>query len=90
MQDCEHTLMSEICLKKHGKMHALGLKVKLYHYYNNSMECPFKIIGCKFRHEDDPKCRFKEKSKWNLCQYKHDIQTTSVSRTYKTNMNKSS
>ena len=62
-------------------MHALGVKVKFRYYHNNSKECPFKKFGCKFRHEDAPTCKFKEKCKWNLCQFKHDIKSTSVSTT---------
>ena len=40
------------------------------HYYNNQKNCPYEDIGCKFKHEWAPDCKFLT-CKNILCQFKH-------------------
>ena len=44
-------------LRKHMSVHATN---KYCHYFNNQKSCPFKLLGCKFKHEESPTCKFKK------------------------------
>ena len=45
--------------------------MKYCHFFNNSKVCPYKLYGCKFKHSDSKNCRYGEKCKKTLCQFKH-------------------
>ena len=65
---CGKTFMLKWRLRKHLNVH---ITEKYCHYFNNQKECPFEVIGCKFRHESSPECRFKQSCENSMCQYKH-------------------
>ena len=74
---CESAFMSELRLKKHIQIHQFNKEVKFCHYYNNSKDCPYEILGCKFKHSDSKACRYGEQCNKSLCQFKHASQNTS-------------
>ena len=58
-------------LGKHMKQHEQS-NVRYCSFYNNNQFCEYEEIGCMFRHEHAPKCKFSGKCRINLCQFKHD------------------
>ena len=58
-------------LAKHITMHQNEKILRKCHFYNNSKDCPFEEIGCKFLHEKSKECKFKSKCKLDKCQYRH-------------------
>ena len=47
---CGKTFHMKWRLEKHKMAHA-SLNVKFCHYFNNSKSCPYKEVGCMFKHE---------------------------------------
>ena len=47
-EKCDKTFVLRWRLRKHLSGHET--KIKCY-YFNNGKDCPFEMIGCKFRHE---------------------------------------
>ena len=45
--------------------------MKFCHYFNNDKECPFETLGCMFKHQDAPQCKYSDKCLKTLCQFKH-------------------
>ena len=39
-------------------------------------------FGCKFKHEQSTECKFKERSKNNLCQYRHRLKSNAKETTF--------
>ena len=69
---CDMDFMLKWRLDKHISLHQENLgAVRFCHYYNNSKDCPFFELGCMFKHEDAPQCKFSDSCSKNLCQYKH-------------------
>ena len=44
--------MSKFRLEKHKQMH-LNVAIKTCHYFKRNKPCPYEILGCKFRHEEE-------------------------------------
>ena len=55
--------------EKHTRDH--GEDIKFCHYFNNDKPCPYDKIGCKFKHEISPECRYNLKCTFKLCQFTH-------------------
>ena len=66
---CEKEFVVKWRLDKHVLSHTQNNKY--CHCFNNGTICPFQNIGCKFRHEDAPPCRFQSRCNFNLCQFQH-------------------
>ena len=68
--ECDSSFLLQWRLKEHIKTHS-QLQVRICHYFNNNSECPFNQVGCKFKHIEARLCKFREKCKVKLCQYRH-------------------
>ena len=66
----EKTFMFEWRLRKHKFMHQSVTGTKC-HYYNNSKDCPYEEVGCKFKHIPTPQFKFGKTCGRRLCQFKH-------------------
>ena len=66
---CDKEFVLNWKLKKHMSVHGTN---KYCHYYNNQKNCPFELLGCKFKHEESPLCKFTSCSN-PLCQFKHEM-----------------
>ena len=73
---CEKSFVTEWRLKKHMQMH--DKQTKFCHYFNNGKICRFEELGCKFRHADSKECRFMEKCRKKLCEFKHSFKSQST------------
>ena len=60
-------------LNSHMKMHNSEIrdKIRKCHFFNNKKECPFQVIGCKFRHEEAANCKYRDQCKFEKCQFRH-------------------
>ena len=56
-------------MEKHTSDHRVD--IKFCHYFNNDKPCPYDKVGCKFKHETAPECRFNLKCTFKLCQFTH-------------------
>ena len=56
-------------MEKHTSDHMVD--IKFCHYFNNDKPCPYDKIGCKFKHEISPECRYNLKCTFKLCQFTH-------------------
>ena len=56
-------------MEKHTSDHRVD--IKSCHYFNNDKPCPYDKVGCKFKHETAPECRFNLKCTFKLCQFTH-------------------
>ena len=56
-------------MEKHTSDHRAD--IKFCHYYNNDKPCPYDKVGCKFKHENAPECRFNLRCTFKLCQFTH-------------------
>ena len=56
-------------IEKHTSDHRV--EIKFCHYYNSDKPCPYDKVGCKFKHENAPECRFNLKCTFKLCQFTH-------------------
>ena len=70
-EKCEMTFVFKWRLEKHTKMHKENKNNKFCHYFSNGKNCPFSYLGCMFKHEDAPKCKYNDKCNRMLCQFKH-------------------
>ena len=68
---CEATFMFKWKLDKHSISHQERRKTRTCHYYNNGKHCPFSYHGCKFLHEEADNCKYADKCKKVMCQFKH-------------------
>ena len=72
--DCEHcdeSFYTNWRLKKHERNHD-ELNKKFCHYFNNFKKCPYKEIGCKFKHAESEQCKYQNLCKNRLCQFRHE------------------
>ena len=70
-ESCNKTFVLKWRLKKHQSMHIENKpSMRFCHYHNNDKICPFADIGCMFRHEIAPPCKYQKCFK-RLCQFKH-------------------
>ena len=67
---CDKNFVVEWRMKKHLEMH--NRNTKFCHFYNNDKNCTYEKVGCKFRHEDSPKCKYDDKCNRKLCQFQHN------------------
>ena len=67
---CDGSFYTKWRLEKHVKTHDEP-NVKFCHYFNNFKKCPFKELGCKFRHAESQQCKFQTNCTNRLCQYRH-------------------
>ena len=70
-ETCEQTFYTEWRLSKHQESHRVDDK-KYCHYFNNLKKCPFEEFGCKFEHNESEICRFQERCRNALCQFRHN------------------
>ena len=49
---CDKSFVLEWRHKKHVAMHTTT-NVKVCHFFKNSINCPYELIGCMFKHEDE-------------------------------------
>ena len=72
-KDCGKAFYFKWRLSMHMKMHTSESKdnIRKCHFFNNQKQCPFELIGCKFRHEESVKCIFKDQCKFDKCQFRH-------------------
>ena len=56
--ECEKKFYLKWRFSQHMKVHSSS-KVKHCHYFNNGKTCPFKEVGCKFKHTNSIECRNK-------------------------------
>jgi hypothetical protein len=68
---CKKKFVTNWRLRKHMTNHSVKVK-KYCHYFNNSKECPFEDLGCKFLHILSGKCKYSQICDNNLCSYQHD------------------
>ena len=66
---CDKTFVMNWRLRKHEEGH--NKQTKMCHYFNNNRSCPYENVGCMFMHEESLPCKFGEKCKIKLCQYRH-------------------
>ena len=59
-------------MQKHIASHKS--KVKFCHFFNNDKICQYVRLGCKFKHEKAPICKFDRLCRRQLCQYAHRLQ----------------
>ena len=70
---CEMSFVLNWRLQKHIDIHEEKKMEnrKFCHYFNNEKECPFATLGCMFKHENAPHCKYSEKCLKTSCQFKH-------------------
>ena len=68
---CDKEFVVKWRLDKHFKTHSENNKY--CHYFNNGKSCPYENIGCKFKHEDAPLCRYLSRCRLKVCQFQHSI-----------------
>ena len=54
---CDQKFHLKWRLIKHEERHK-NVDSKFCHYFNNSKICPFQELGCMFRHESSPHCKY--------------------------------
>ena len=64
---CGKSFVLKWRLEKHKNVHTTN---KFCHYFNNQKFCPYEAIGCKFKHERAPICKFSNCLN-TLCQFEH-------------------
>ena len=74
-EHCDETFYTNWRLKKHIKSHAEGNR-KFCHYYNNFKKCPYKELGCMLKHAKSEECKYQDKCKKKLCQFRHQISNS--------------
>ena len=70
-EDCGKKFVFEWRMKKHKTLHEESASIKYCHYFNNKIECPYKKIGCMFRHNQSRKCKFGKHCHIQLFQFQH-------------------
>ena len=70
-QQCEKTFYFKWRLQSHNKIHDKESSIRKCHFFNNNLQCPFEEIGCKFLHEESLHCKYKDKCKFDKCQFRH-------------------
>ena len=68
---CNKTFMKKWRLEKHASLHKDEINHRKCHFFNNSKTCPYEIIGCKFLHSESAVCKFGNKCKKVMCQFRH-------------------
>ena len=74
-ETCDESFFTKWRLKKHERSHDEP-NIKFCHYYNNFKKCPYKEIGCKFRHVESEQCKYQKECKNRLCQFRHQRDST--------------
>ena len=71
---CEMRFVLKWRLQKHAGIHEEKniSNMKYCHYFNNNRKCPFETLGCMFKHENTPQCRYIGKCYKDLCPFKHN------------------
>ena len=67
---CDKVFSLEWRLNKHKRIHE-EIACKFCHYFNNKKYCPYEEVGCMFRHELAPFCKYKVCYN-KLCQFQHN------------------
>jgi hypothetical protein len=55
---------------KHQEVHT-NPNIKFCYYFNNMQKCPFKELGCMFKHEMAPTCKYDITCNRKKCQFQH-------------------
>ena len=66
---CEKGFYMKWRMEKHTSDHRAD--IKFCHYFNSDKPCPYDKVGCRFKHETAPECRFNLKCTFKLCQFTH-------------------
>eukprot|EP00090_Calanus_glacialis_P006238 TRINITY_DN14884_c0_g1_i2.p1 TRINITY_DN14884_c0_g1~~TRINITY_DN14884_c0_g1_i2.p1 ORF type:complete len:358 (-),score=62.40 TRINITY_DN14884_c0_g1_i2:39-1112(-) len=66
---CEKGFYMKWRMEKHTSDHRVD--IKFCHYFNSDKPCPYDKVGCRFKHETAPECRFNLKCTFKLCQFTH-------------------
>ena len=66
---CEKGFYMKWRMEKHISDHRAD--IKFCHYFNSDKPCPYDKVGCRFKHETAPECRFNLKCTFKLCQFTH-------------------
>ena len=69
-QLCDEKFYTNWRLKKHERNHDEPNE-KFCHYFNNYKKCPYKEFGCKFKHAESEQCKYQNRCKNKLCQFRH-------------------
>ena len=75
-EKCDMSFVLKWRFQKHSGMHSEN-QTKFCHFFNNGKECPYSKLGCMFKHESAPLCKYQGNCFRTLCQFKHreeDIQ----------------
>ena len=70
-ENCGKTFNFRWRFNKHIKMHDSDSEIRKCHFYNNGKQCPFDEMGCKFLHEESSVCKYKDRCKFDKCQFQH-------------------
>ena len=68
--ECSQNFHLKWRFMKHKEGHK-KVDAKFCHFFNNSDKCPFEELGCMFRHEISPQCKYIASCNRKLCQYQH-------------------
>ena len=68
---CENDFVMKWRMEKHVTSHKE--QTRWCHYFNNFKTCPFEYVGCLFKHQESPKCKFDKHCNVKLCAYKHSV-----------------
>ena len=72
--ECGQQFFSEWRKKKHIESHKSTNK--FCHFYNNAKFCQYEKLGCKFKHERAPVCKFGTLCERHMCQYAHNFHNS--------------
>ena len=70
-QECNKTFHFKWRLQSHMKIHDDECYLRKCHFFNNNKQCPFEEVGCKFLHKESMYCKYKDKCKYDRCQFRH-------------------
>ena len=70
-KECNLSYVLKWRLDKHLEGHSPRVQLRACHFYNNGKSCPFEKIGCKFLHQEAGICKYKNKCRRPMCQFRH-------------------
>ena len=75
---CEKDFVMKWRLEKHVNSHKE--QTRWCHFFNNFKTCPFDDVGCIFKHQESPECKFDKHCNVKLCAYKHSVDEETVNK----------
>ena len=70
-EQCDKAFHFKWRLGKHMKIHSEHKSIRACHFFNNGKLCPFEEVGCKFLHIKSIDCKYKDKCRFDRCQFRH-------------------